>query len=135
MAHNRKLVLGGVALTQAKLPAKQAALAMGKARDELEQEIINSGYLNGAPFKWIGLIIREGLVDELIPHYKKIDQKDGELPLAIEVNTNRLIGVSAEVAKNIYLKAALLAVVHASERYDLDSSRMRELLADVKDLS
>ena len=109
MAHNRKLVLGGVALTQAKLPARQTALAMGKARDDLEREVIRSGYLSGAPFKWVGLIIREGLIDEVVPHYQKIDQKDGELPIAIEVDTNRLVGASADQATNIYRKAALLA--------------------------
>lgn len=132
MAHNRKLVLGGVALTKAKLPPRQTALAMGKARDDREQEMIQSDYFNGAPFKWIGLIIREGLVDEALPHYQKIDQKDGDLPLAIEIDTNRLVGASAEQATNIYRRAALLVLVHAGEKYDLNAERMRALLAEME---
>lgn len=132
MAHNRKLVLGGVALTRAKLPARQTAFAMGKARDDLEQEVIRSGYLSSAPFKWVGLIIREGLIDELTPHYQKIDQKDGELPIAIEVDINRLVGASADQATNIYRKAALLALLHVGEKYELDVGWVRVMLAEMQ---
>ncbi|MEA3066071.1 MAG: hypothetical protein QOJ27_2532 [Sphingomonadales bacterium] len=132
MAHNRKLVLGGVALTRAKLPARPTALALGKARDDLEQEMIESAYLNGAPFKWIGLIVRQGLVDQIVPHYQKIDQEDGELPLAIEVDTNRLVGASMDQATNIYRRATLLALVHVAEKYDLNAERIRILLSEME---
>lgn len=128
MAHNRKLVLGGVALTQAKLPARKAAIAMGKARDDLEQEIIHSDYLSGAPFKWVGLIIREGLVDESVPHYQSIDSKDGELPVAIEVDTHRLLGGSEEEMATVYRKATLNALIHVGEKYNLPVERLRVLL-------
>ena len=128
MAHNRKLVLGSVALTQAKLPARQMALAAGNVRDDLEREMIESGYLDGAPFKWIGLIVREGLIDEVVPHYQKIDQSDGELPLAIEVDTNRLVGASLEQVTNIYRKAVLLVLAHVAEKYGLNAERIGLLL-------
>lgn len=128
MAHNRKLVLGGVALTQAKLPARKSAMAMGKARDELEQEIIQSEYLADAPFKWIGLIIREGLIDESVPHYQGIDKKDGELPVAIEIDTHRLLGASEEAMAAVYRKATLTALVHAGEKYRLPVGRLKALL-------
>ena len=128
MAHNRKLVLGAVALTQAKLPARQTALAMGNVRDELEQEMIRSRYLDGAPFRWIGLVIRQGLIDEVLPHYQKIDQKDGELPLAIEVDSNRLVGAPLDRASDIYRKAALLALADAADKFGLNADRIRLLL-------
>ena len=129
MAHNRKLVLAGVALTQAKLPAKQTVLAMGQARDEIEQEIIASGYIETAPFKWVGLIIREGLKDELQPHYKKIDAKDGELPVAIEIDTHRLLEATAEQLVAIYSKAALIALADVGKKYGLNTARVDHLLS------
>jgi hypothetical protein len=132
MAHNRKLVLGGVALTQAKLPARPTALALGRARDEIEREIIGSGFLDGAPFKWIGLIVRAGLVDEAVPHYDRIDHTDGELPLAIEVDTHRLVGASIEQATGVYRKATLLALAHVAEKYGLAGERIRALLAEME---
>jgi hypothetical protein len=129
MAHNRKLVLAGVALTQAKLPAKQTVLAMGQARDEIEQEIIASGYFETASFKWVGLIIREGLKDELQPHYKKIDAKDGELPVAIEIDTHRLLEATAEQLVAIYSKAALIALADVGKKYGLNTARVDHLLS------
>ena len=128
MAHNRKLVLGGVALTKARVHAKPMAAAANRVRDELEQEVMQSGYLDGAPFTWVGLIIREGLMDEEAPHYQKIDPKDGELPLAIEIDVHRLLGVSEDEMAAVYRKATLIALIHAGERYGLPITRLHSLL-------
>ena len=131
MAHNRKLVLSGIALTKARIREKLAGPAMDRVRDELEQEVIQSGYLEGAPFKWVGLIIREGLVDETEPHYEKINAKHGDLPLAIEIDVHRLLGVSEDEMAVVYRKATLIALVHAGERYGLPVERLRSLLEAV----
>ena len=128
MAHNRKLVIGGVALTMAKIPAKQNGAAATRVRDELEKEMIQSGYLENAPFGWVGLLVRYGLVDETEPHYEKINQKHGDLPIAIEVDTHRLLGVSEDEMAAVYRKAALIALIHAGERYGLPVTRLRSLL-------
>jgi hypothetical protein len=129
MAHNRKLVLSGIALTKARIPPRPNAAAANRIRDELEQEVIQSGYLEAAPFKWVGLSIRYGLVDEVAPHYDKIDPADGELPLAIEIDVHRLLGVSEDEMAAVYRKATLMALVHAGEKYGLNVVRMKELLA------
>lgn len=128
MAHNRKLVLSGVALTKARLPPKPNAAAANRVRDELEQEIIESGYLEGAPFRWVGLIIRYGLVDEAEPHYEKINAAHGDLPLAIEIDVHRLLGVSEDDMAAVYRNATLTALVHAGERYQLPVERLKSLL-------
>ena len=129
MAHNRKLVLSGVALTKARLPPKSNAAAASRVRDDLEREIIRSGYLTSAPFKWVGLSIRYGLVDETEPLYNQIDQKDGELPLSIEVDTRRLLGVTEDEMVTVYRQATLIALVHAGEKYGLEVGGMKDLLA------
>ena len=132
MAHDRKLVLRGVALTMAKLPPRQMALAMEKVRDDLELEMIQSGYLDGAPFKWVGLMIREGLQDEAAPHYQRISAKHGDLPVAIEIDTHRLVGASAEQSEAVYRKATLMALLDVAEKYGLNDARMRELLVEME---
>ena len=116
MAHNRKLVLSGVALTKARVPAKPMAAAANRVRDELEQEVIRSGFLDGAPFQWVGLIIRKGLVDETEPHFQKVNAKHGDLPLAIEIDVRRLLGVSEDEMAAVYRKATLVALVHAGDK-------------------
>lgn len=128
MAHNRKLVIGGVALTKARVPAKPMAAAANRVRDELEEEVIRSGYLDGAPFRWVGLIIREGLVDETEPHYEKINAKHGDLPLAIEIDVHRLLEVSEDEMAAVYRKATLIALINAGERYGLPVTRLQSLL-------
>src|SRR5258708_4500739 len=126
MAHNRKLVLGGVALVKARIPARQNADAANAVRDELERELISSGYLEGAPFRWVGLIVRYGLKDEAQPHYDTICEEDGELPLAIEIDTNRLLRRSTEEMADVYRDATLTALIHAGRRYGLNIDRLEE---------
>ncbi|MBB4839963.1 hypothetical protein HNP52_003055 [Sphingomonas kyeonggiensis] len=104
------------------------ASAGNRVREELEQEIIQSEYLENTPFRWVGLIIREGLVDEEKPHFGRIDPKDGELPLAIEIDVHRLLGVTEDEMARVYRKATLTALVHAGKKYNLPIDRFKELL-------
>lgn len=128
MAHNRKLVLGSVGLTMARVNAKLAGPVMDIVRDDLEREVIASGYLENAPFKWVELIIREGLVDRMKPSYQKINAKHGDLSLAIEIDVHRLLEASEEQMAKVYRKATLLALVHAGEKYNLPTGRLKHLL-------
>lgn len=130
MAHNRKLVLSGVSLTQARLRGIKSGQAASQARDELEQEMIQSGYLKGAPFKWVGLTVRYGLIDDDAPEFDKIDARDGELPLAIEIDTHRLLDASSfEELVRIFRTATLISLVCAGMKYGLESRRLEDLLA------
>lgn len=126
--HDRKLVLGSVALTMARLrPAKAVAAALNNVRDDLEREIVRSDYLDGAPFRWVGLILREGLADEAEPHYQGIDPEDGELPLAMEIDVHRLLGRSRAEMERVFRQAALRALIHAGTRYGLAVDRLTAL--------
>lgn len=131
MGHNRKLVLSGVALTKARLPVRQNGAAANCVRDELEAELIDSNYLEGAPFSWVGLIIRYGLKDEAIPHYQPINMNHGDLPLAIEVDVHRLLSVSEEQMVQVYREATLRALIHAGNKYRLPVGRLETLLEDL----
>jgi hypothetical protein len=123
MGHNRKLVLGGVGLVDARF--KHDISAMNHVRDELEQVVIDSDFIQGAPFRWIGLIIRLGLKNETEPHYKRIDKKDGELPIAIEVDSQPLIGGTFEDAVNVIRGGCVNALLHVAEKFNLNASGIR----------
>lgn len=130
MAHNRKLVLGGSSLTLASLDEVPDFQAAKIVRDDLEREMIQSDYLEGAPFKWVGVVIRYGLKYENKPHYNGIDKKRGDLDLAIEVDTHDLLDADLNGLTAIFRKATLIALVDAGERYGLKVDRMKELLAE-----
>lgn len=90
----------------------------------------DSRYLDNAPCSWIGLSIRKGLVDESDPHYFKIDRNDGECPLAIEIDTRRLLNATEEEMVAVYRKAMLTALIHAGRKYELPFERLEILLED-----
>ena len=122
MAHNRKLVLSAVSLTQARI--RNVIPVAAEVRDELERLVIKSGYLNNAPFTWVGLILRFGLINGEKPEYDKIDKKDGELPLAIEIDTNELLGADKQKLKQIFTEATLKALIDAGHKYKLQISAL-----------
>lgn len=130
MAHNRKLVLGGVALTKARIPARRNAAAAALVRDELEQEMIDSGYLLDAPFSWVGLMVRYGLKDEAVPHYEIIDKDHGDLPVAIEIDVRRMVDASEDQLSQIYRVTTLRVLIHAGEKFGLPVDRLKTLLAE-----
>jgi len=125
--HNRRLGLSGVALTKAR-NNRFDNQALTAVRDEIEAVLDESGYLAGAPFSWVTIAIRYGLVDADAPVYQPINKKYGDLPLAIEVDTNRLIGVDLASLVSVFKKAVLLALVHAGRKYNRPTVKLEALL-------
>jgi hypothetical protein len=127
MAHNRKIVLGGAAMTIAR-NNRQSLPVMGEIMDELEQVIISTGYLDNAPFKWVGLMLRYGLKNENVPHYQRINKKYGDLPVAIELDTHDLQKASHDELKELFLIATLKALVDVGKKYGLQYEKFEEML-------
>jgi hypothetical protein len=122
MAHNRKIVFSGVALVMGLLD--NDLRCMRQIKDALEALMINSGYLDGAPFKWVGLIFRYGLKNEKVPHYQRINKKWGDLPLAIELDMRVLMTADEEdpeLLKEYFEIAALDSLIHAGKKYKLNT--------------
>ena len=130
MAHDRKLVLGGVSLTEAR-PNRFGIEVMEEIRDELESVLISSGFLTDAPFKWVGLILRYGLRTDSSPKYQRISKKHGDLPISIEVDVNEMIGASRDELKQIMKKVTLLSLIHVGERYDLPTRELVEIQSEI----
>ncbi len=124
MAHNRKLVLGGVALVKAQL--KNDCQAMAGVRDELESVLISSGWFPDAPFRWVGLIIRYGLKTESEPHYQPINKKHGDLPIAVEVDTNHLLEIHTDPERlKAFLKRVTIdCLLNVARRYELPTEAL-----------
>lgn len=128
--HGRKLGLCGVALTAARNP-RDDVKALGEVRYELEQVVVNSGYLDGATFSWVTVAIRFGVKDEAEPHYQRISRKYGDLPLAIEITTAKIQHAPLPQLKMLFKRDDTSAWLH-QQRYILipEVRRHASLLAD-----
>jgi hypothetical protein len=115
-AHGRLLGIAGVSLTKARLP-KGCEIALKQVRDEFERLMIETKYLENAPFSWITLSLRFGLKNDPGPNFSNVNHKSGDLPLSIEINISQLQGESLETYRQAYRQAAALALVNAAKRY------------------
>ena len=61
--HNRKLGLSGITLTEQK-NNRHDAKALTAVRDPVEKVMIESRYLEGAPFSWVTIAVRYGLKND-----------------------------------------------------------------------
>ena len=73
MAHNRKLVIGAVALVKARI--RNSIVAFEEARDYVEEVLISFDWLRDAPFKWVGIIVRYGLKNDDFPTFQNVNKK------------------------------------------------------------
>ena len=136
--HGRKLVIGGVSLTNAKFGIAQGRIrkkeyftAANDARDRIEQLVIEDSYCSNQPFTWVGLIIREGLVNDEKPEIGKIGSEHGDLELAIEIDTHNLIDVGKEEIQRVLELAILKSLVAAGEKF---GCRMDKISAELEAL-
>jgi hypothetical protein len=131
MAHNRKLVLGAVALTAARNNQHDIEV-MGTIMDEIEPVMASTGYLDNAPFKWVGLILRYGLKNDDKPSYQRINKKHGDLPVAIELDTHELRHASRDELKELFVIATLKVLVDVAKQYALPHERFEKMLRDMR---
>ena len=115
--HGRKLGLTGVALTKQR-NNRNDTKALTLVRDELEKAMVDSGFLNGAPFSWVTVAVRYGLKNDDEPSYQSINRKYGDLPIAIEIDTHEMMDASLEELSLTFKRAVLKALVHAGRKYD-----------------
>lgn len=125
--HSKRLGLTGVALTQAR-NNRYDTHALITVRDEIEAVLDQQGYLDGATFSWVTVAVRYGLINAEEPIYQPISTKYGDLPLAIEVDTSRLVGADIAELRNVFKQAVVLALIHAGKRYGRPTAKIEELL-------
>lgn len=123
MTHNRKYVTGSIALPiDENLEFDIQNGAKSRDQDKVEKLIIDAHFLDNAPFKWIGLFYIYGLENNLIPKYSRIDKKDGELPIQIDLDVRILHWAdnnSLKLLYDIFMIGAIEGLIHVGKKYNL----------------
>lgn len=130
MAHNRKLVIGSVALVMGKV--RNDGEALDAVRDELEHILIKSNWFPSAPFTFVSLILRYGMKNDIAPEFQRVSRKYNDLPLAIEVDMQDVLAVhrrDKEKLKDIFGRAGARALIAAADKYNLPKQKLREYAA------
>jgi hypothetical protein len=128
--HNRKLGLLGAAMTTTRLPRYTIEVGT-KVRDDVESIMLDSGFLDGAPFEWVTVSLRYGLKNDDEPIFESVNGSHGDLPLAIELDTRELAVASREEMKLAFEIATLKALVAAGRKFDLEFSPLQDRLDDI----
>jgi len=102
-----------------------------KARDIIEEILIEGKTLDPAPFRCIGLIYRYGTKNMLEPEYERIEihPKYNEVSVAIELQMEHLIWCDKndiELLFEILMIGGLDSVIHVCERYNLETALLKE---------
>ncbi len=103
-----------------------------KVQGDVEKEMIQSGYLEGAPFDFVSLMIRYGLKYDTEPEIQKISKRYCDLPLAIEVDVRDMLGANHDQLYRMFRKATLIALIAGGQEYSLKIDRLVELLREIE---
>lgn len=115
--HNRKYVSGITALVIERIIHNWIL-----PQDSIEKLIIDSHFLEKAPFLWISLSYRYGIKNDLKVLFQGIDKKYGDLDIALELDTDILEWADSHnlgLMHDIYLIAALEALIQVGKKYKL----------------
>jgi len=130
--HGRQLVVGAVALVPGRV--RFSIETMTEVRELVEATMIQSCFLSGAPFSWIGLILRYGEHEQESPEYETIDPENGELPVAIELDMTKLRYASQGEVRSQFLQATLRSVIDIGKKFNLPIDEFEKMLQEI-DLS
>lgn len=118
----RRLGFGGVDMVKCRI--RHSLTCMDNIKTEYTPLVEKIWYKNSCnpPFDWVGIIFRYGLKNEDKPHYSRINQSYGDLPLAIELDTNELLWADKqglEALTLLFKVATLKCLIHAGRKYKL----------------
>jgi len=117
-------------MTTTRLPRYTIEIG-AKVRDEVEGMMLDSGFLDGAPFEWVTVSLRYGLKNDDEPNFEPVNKSYGDLPLAIELDTRELAVASREEMMVAFEIATLKALIAAGRKFDLSYSRLQERLEEI----
>lgn len=115
--HGRRLVLSAVSLVPGRV---RSDIQMGEdVRDELEALMDAVGFLENAPFTWIGLMLRYGTRDQETPEYGAPDVDEGELAVAIELDMQTLRSAPPARIREVFRAATMRVLEHVAKKFGL----------------
>lgn len=124
MAHNRKFVPGYIFIVNGRLVNLRSTLNI---QNDIEKIVIDSNFLENSPIVWIGLMYRIGKKNMIKPQYGRIDKKDGELPIAVEIKFDVLKWAddnNLKLLKDIFMIAGLEALIDVGKKYNLPTEHI-----------
>ena len=113
-------IVGSVALVKGRLKNDKLTSEVKKYLDDLIQS--KNFMEKEIPFSWIGLIYRYGSKNDLNLDFQRIDKKDGELPIALELDMQILQWAdqnNLDLLHDIFMIAALEALLQVCDKYKL----------------
>lgn len=110
-------MIGGVVLGGSRV--KDVGLAVLQARNEMEEHLVGNAFLETAPFKTINMVFRYGEKDDWDPEIGRPDTKNGELPVAIQFDSDALNKMSASEVKACFRLALIEVLCDIATNYDL----------------
>ncbi len=117
---NHFAIVGSVALVKGRLKNDKLTSEVKKYLDDLIQS--KNFMEKEIPFSWIGLIYRYGSKNDLNLDFQRIDKKDGELPIALELDMQILQWAdqsNLDLLHDIFMIAALEALLQVCDKYKL----------------
>ena len=123
MANKRKFLPSSIGLVVGRL--RRDGKPLKDVHNNMEALVIQSGILEHAPFKWIGLMYRYGERNMLKPEYDRINKKYGDQTVAIEIKMALMKWCDKHDTALMYellMIGALEAVLDICRKYKLDTS-------------
>lgn len=118
MAHSKKLVIGGVSLVKHNIDRVLFLKTCKLIMNDLGGLIEAQNLFKQKQFRWIGLILRVGNKFSDVD-YAKIDKKDGELPVAIEVPAYELEKLDENDLRDVMFRIVISVLLDIAEKYNL----------------
>lgn len=124
--HNKKIVSSCVALVYGRI--KNSSIAV-LPFDDINKILIQNNIFKNTPFLWIGILFRMGIVNNTKAKIGKIDQSDGELPIALELDMDILMWAdrhNLDLLHDIFMIAALEALIQVGKKYKFSTLLFEE---------
>ncbi len=128
------LSTSAVAYVQLRIKENNTSKFAKTSRDKIRQLLTGIKFLDNAPFTWVGLMYRYGEKNVFEPEYDKIDKKDGELPIAIEIASEWIEYASFNdetMLEQIFESTALIALIHVGKKYKLPIEGLEARLKEI----
>jgi hypothetical protein len=88
------------------------------------KELVDSGFLRGAPFSWIHLIIQVGELSGP-PTIRKANRRFGDLPVSIAIPMERLRGLSSKETCRVLAEGTSACLKAVGAKYHLAEVELR----------
>ena len=124
--HDKKFATSAVALVKGRIRDRDASL---NSRDFLDELVKKTGFLDKAPFLWIGVTIFYGIKNDLKCRFRKIDPKDGELEVGLELDMEILQWAdknNLDLLRDIFMIAGLEVILQVGKKYKLPTHAFEE---------